>query len=72
MGILKSIGDVLFGKEAQVFDESGKVRHNLGEQKWNAWNDRFRANPDYDWHQHTGQSLGKPTSRKPKANAKSK
>ncbi|MCM2281294.1 MAG: hypothetical protein NDI61_05535 [Bdellovibrionaceae bacterium] len=70
MGILKSIGDFLFGKDAKIFDEKGRVRHDLGEEKWKRWNDRFRSNPDYDWRDHTGQHLGSgPASRKSKKGA---
>lgn len=59
MGILKSIGDFLFGKDPQIFDDSGNVRHCFPDEKWNKWSDRFRANPEYDWRDHTGQHLGK-------------
>jgi hypothetical protein len=58
MGILKSLGDFLFGKDPDIFDENGNVRHKLPDRKWQAWNDRLQANPDYDWHQHSGTKLG--------------
>ncbi len=61
MGILKGIGDFLFGKDPNIFDERGNVRHNFSEQKWVEWDQRIRKNPEYDWRKHTGVDLGKPT-----------
>jgi hypothetical protein len=52
VGILKAIGDFLFGKDPEIFDETGEVRHNFPESKWQAWNDRLKSNPDYDWRKH--------------------
>lgn len=73
MGILKSIGDFLFGKDPKIFDESGNVRHHLGEAKWTKWNDRFGKNPEFDWRDHTGKHLGKgPGTRKAKPKAQPK
>lgn len=52
MGILKAVGDFLFGKDPDIFDEQGQVRHKFTESKWKAWDDRIKANPDYDWRHH--------------------
>lgn len=52
MGIFKSIGDFLFGKDPDIFDEKGRVRHQFSEEKWRQWNDRLSASPDYDWRNH--------------------
>lgn len=54
MGILKSIGDFLFGKAPQIFDERGRVRHQFPEEKWQKWNERFKA-PTYDWRKHSAK-----------------
>ncbi len=72
MGIFKSIGDFLFGKDPQIFDESGKVRSQLPENKWKEWADRFRGNPDYDWRDHTGQHLGSGRGSNPNARSSSR
>ncbi len=60
MGILKKIGDILFGKDPDIFDGKGNVRHRLSDAKWKAWDERIRGNPEYNWREHTGQHLGRP------------
>lgn len=55
MGIMKSLGDFLFGKDADIFDESGRVRHKFPEEKWQKWNDRLKADPNYDWRKHSAK-----------------
>lgn len=55
MGILKTLGDFLFGKDPDIFDENGRVRHNFPEKKWEQWNDRLNANPEYDWRNHAAK-----------------
>lgn len=54
----------LFGRQAQIFDENGRVRHDLGQQKWQHWNERLKANPHYNWRDHKGKNL---EHRQPKA-----
>jgi hypothetical protein len=67
VGLLKTIGDFLFGKDPEIFDETGRVRHNFPENKWKAWNDRLKSNPDYDWRHHGGKERAlKPESGSPK------
>lgn len=51
MGLL----DFLFGKDPDIFDEKGQVRHRFTENKWSSWNDRFRSS-EYDWRQHKGRA----------------
>jgi hypothetical protein len=70
MGILKGIGDFLFGKDPKIFDEKGNVRHNFSEQKWVDWDQRIRKNPNYDWREHAGVELGKPGASKAKPSPK--
>jgi hypothetical protein len=55
MGLLKAIGDILFGKSPDIFDENGRVRHKFSEKKWQQWDDRLKASPDYDWRQHVAK-----------------
>ena len=55
MGIFKAIGDFLFGKDPDIFDEKGGVRHKFTDKKWQEWNARFKNNPEYDWRQHKGR-----------------
>lgn len=45
----------LFGKQTNIFNKKGRVQHDLGEQKWQAWNDRLEKNPSYDWRHHHGK-----------------
>ncbi|MEK7355105.1 MAG: hypothetical protein AAB250_01550 [Bdellovibrionota bacterium] len=55
MGLFKSIGDFLFGKNPDIFDENGKVRHKFPDSKWQKWNERLQANPEYDWRKHSAK-----------------
>ena len=61
MGIMKQVLDVLFGKDPQIFDENGKVRHKVPEKKWQDWDSRFKSSA-YDWHGHRGTERGHKTS----------
>lgn len=47
--------DFLFGKSPNVFDQSGRIAHQLPNQKWKLWNDRYQAGEDYNWKNHTGR-----------------
>lgn len=62
MGVMKAIGDFLFGKNPDIFDENGNVRHKFTETKWQKWNERLKANPEYDWRKHSAKERaeGKP------------
>ncbi|MAF91673.1 MAG: hypothetical protein CL674_10420 [Bdellovibrionaceae bacterium] len=52
MGIIS----FLFGKKPLIhFTKQGSVRHDLPEEKWKKWKDRFEQNPDYNWKNHTGR-----------------
>lgn len=55
MGVLKAIGDFLFGKDPDIFDEKGRVLHKFPKDKWKEWDDRLKASPDYDWRKHTAK-----------------
>ena len=65
MGLFKALGDFLFGKDPDIFDESGKVRHKFTDAKWKEWNDRLKANPEYDWKQHSAKEAAQ--TAKPQA-----
>lgn len=56
MSLLGKIGkatlDFLFGKDPDIFDEKGQVRHKFTDKKWQDWNDRLKSNPEYDWRKH--------------------
>ncbi len=54
MGILKAVGDFLFGKDPDIFDEKGNVSHKLPKRKWDAWNNRIKNDPQYNWRNHMG------------------
>jgi hypothetical protein len=58
MGILKAIGDFLFGKDPQIFDERGRVRHQFPATKWQLWDNRYKSS-SYDWRKHKAQERAK-------------
>ena len=65
MGVFKAIGNFLFGKAPDIFDETGKVRHKFPETKWQKWNERLQANPDYDWRHHSAKEKAEGKSKPP-------
>lgn len=56
MGVLKTIGDFLFGKDPDIFDDKGNVMHKLPKKKWENWNNRIKLDPNYNWRHHNGMS----------------
>lgn len=52
--MFKSILNFLFGKEPKIFDPDGSVRHDLPKNKWEAWQQRYKSDPEYNWRNHTG------------------
>lgn len=64
MGLLKSIGDFLFGKDPDIFDEKGNVLHKLPKKKWDQWADRMKTSPDYNWRNHSGTTAGSTGTQK--------
>ncbi|MEK6774122.1 MAG: hypothetical protein AABY64_09280 [Bdellovibrionota bacterium] len=64
MGVLKTVGDFLFGKDPDIFDENGKVQHKLPKKKWDAWYQRTKVDPSHNWRSHTGISGGSPQRKK--------
>ena len=57
--MLKFILGILFGKRTNIFDKKGRVEHDLGQQKWEDWNNRLKNNSDYNWRQHSGKNSDK-------------
>ena len=53
-GILGKILDFIGGKDPDIFDAYGRVRHKFSDQKWQAWDARIRESKDFDWRQHSG------------------
>jgi hypothetical protein len=56
MGVFKKIGDFLFGKDPDIFDDKGRVMHQLHKKKWENWNNRIKLDPNYNWRHHNGMS----------------
>ena len=54
MGIGRAVMGFLFGKDPEIFDENGQVRHHLPKEKWDAWHKRYMNDPQYNWRNHTG------------------
>lgn len=59
MGLLKSIGDFLFGKSPDIFDDTGRVTHKHPDSKWRAWDESYSNNPEFDWRKHSAHSENK-------------
>lgn len=59
MKILKALGDFLFGKDPDIFDENGRVLHKHPKKKWEAWQNRTKTDPQYNWRNHTGTRAGR-------------
>jgi hypothetical protein len=66
MGILKAIGDFLFGKKPDIFDESGNVRHKFSDEKWKQWDARLKDSPEYDWRKHGAKERALKDAHPPK------
>jgi hypothetical protein len=56
MGLLSAVGNFFFGKSADIFDENGHVLHKFPQEKWQKWNARLGANPEYDWRHHSAEA----------------
>jgi hypothetical protein len=59
MGIFKVIGDFLFGKDPDIFDDNGRISHKLPKKKWDAWQNKTKVDPQYNWRNHTGTLAGR-------------
>ena len=63
MGMVKSILDFLFGKDPDIFDETGRVQHKHPDQLWDAWKNKYKTNPEINWRNHSGTQ---PKKNRPK------
>ncbi len=59
-GILGKILDIIGGKDPDIFDAYGRVRHKFTDQKWADWDARIRQSKSFDWRQHSGSDPQKP------------
>jgi len=59
MGILKSVGNFLFGKNPDIFDEQGRVVHKYPKKKWDNWQNKFKTDAAFNWRNHTGTLAGR-------------
>ena len=59
MGIGKKLLEFLFGKDPDIFDDNGEVRHKLPDQMWQSWHQRTKLDPQYNWRNHSGASAGR-------------
>ena len=50
--------DFFFGIDPDIFDDKGQVSHKLPKKKWDAWYNRTKTDPGYNWRNHTGTSGG--------------
>jgi len=65
--MFKPVLDFLFGKDPDIFDDNGNVLHKLPKKRWEAWQNRLKMNPTYNWRHHTGTQSGE---RKPEMTTK--
>lgn len=56
--MLKKVLEFLFGKEPDIFDENGRVQHNLPKEKWENWHKRYMGGEEFNWRTHTGTRSG--------------
>ncbi len=58
MSILKKVADFILGKDAEIFDEKGRVQHKLPKRKWDDWQSRYIKSQEHNWREHTGSKAG--------------
>lgn len=63
MGIMQSVLGFLFGKEPDIFDEKGNVQHKHPKKKWDAWQNRIKNDPQYNWRNHSGVTGPQPKKK---------
>jgi hypothetical protein len=54
-----AILDFLFGKDPDIFDEKGQVRHRFTDQKWQEWQSRFKDS-EHNWREHAARQKNQP------------
>ena len=63
MSLVKSLLNFIGGKDPDIFDDKGNVVHKLPKKKWEAWHNRTKLDPEYNWRNHTGIT-GSPVVKK--------
>lgn len=58
MSFLKKLADFIGGKDADIFDDKGRVSHKLPKRKWDDWNDKIVKGAEYNWREHKGSLAG--------------
>ncbi len=48
------IMDFLFGKKPPIFNKKSEVEHDLSNQSWEKWKNRYLKSAEYNWRQHDG------------------
>ncbi len=46
--------DFFFGRDNLIFDIKGQAIHHLPKERWDAWQQRYSSNPEYNWKNHSG------------------
>lgn len=64
MSLIKSLLDILFGKEPDIFDDKGRVQHKLPKKKWDDWHNRIVKGNEYNWREHAGSQAGAKNNNK--------
>ena len=64
MNVLKSLSDFLFGKNPDIFNDHGQVMHKHPKKKWDAWQNKFKNDPHFNWRNHTGTKAGSGSASK--------
>ena len=62
MGIL----NFLFGKGPGIFNNKGRIQHDLKNNVWESWDDRYQNGPEYNWKNHSGMKAGAKTNKESK------
>lgn len=67
--MLKKILGFLGGKNPDIFNEKGEVEHKTSDDRWQAWEQKMKSDPEYNWRQHSGRTQGKKSYLKAKKNS---
>lgn len=65
MSVASRVLDFLFGKSPDIFDDKGNVSHKLPKKRWDAWQNRMKTDPQFNWRNHTGTQAGKKNASQP-------
>ena len=51
--MLQKILNFLFGKKPDIFDSKGQPFHLISKRR-QKWEDKYRVDAEYNWHDHSG------------------